>query len=145
MLSYFLGVDWLDHMIGVCLVFYGPVKCESKSLNCVQLFVTPWTHFLSPHGILEARILEWVAFPFSRGLFSKMVTPFNSPFSLFVYEYLIVLAPLDEKTMLSPLNYHGTSVKNQMSIHTQIYFWTPRSIYWSSCLTYSNTRLFWLP
>ena len=34
-----------------------------KSLDGVQLFVTPWT----VHGILQARILEWVAFPFSRG------------------------------------------------------------------------------
>ena len=37
---------------------------EWKSLSCVRLFVTPWT----VHGILQARILEWVAFPFSRGL-----------------------------------------------------------------------------
>ena len=34
---------------------------ESQS---VQLFGTPWTVV---HGILQARILEWVAFPFSRG------------------------------------------------------------------------------
>ena len=34
-----------------------------KSLSCVWLFVTPWT----VHGILQARILEWVAVPFSRG------------------------------------------------------------------------------
>ena len=33
-----------------------------QSLSRVQLFATPWTH-----GILQARILEWVAFPFSRG------------------------------------------------------------------------------
>ena len=33
-----------------------------KSLSHVQLFATPW----SVHGILQARILEWVAFPFSR-------------------------------------------------------------------------------
>ena len=33
------------------------------SLNCVQLFVSPWI----VHGILQARILEWGAFPFSRG------------------------------------------------------------------------------
>ena len=30
------------------------------------LFVTPWTYY-TVHGILQARILEWVAFPFSRG------------------------------------------------------------------------------
>ena len=35
-----------------------------KSLGRVQLFVTPWT---IGHGILLAKILEWVAFPFSKG------------------------------------------------------------------------------
>ena len=34
-----------------------------KSLSCVQLFATPRT----AHGILQARIMEWEAFPFSRG------------------------------------------------------------------------------
>ena len=33
-------------------------------LSLVRLFVTPWTVV---HGILWVRILEWVAFPFSRG------------------------------------------------------------------------------
>ena len=33
------------------------------ALSRVRLFVTPWT----VHGILQARILEWVAIPFSRG------------------------------------------------------------------------------
>ena len=36
-----------------------------KSLSRVGLFVTPWT--ITVQGILQARILEWVAFPFSRG------------------------------------------------------------------------------
>ena len=35
------------------------------SLSRVWLFATPWTNTV--HGILQARILEWVAFPFSRG------------------------------------------------------------------------------
>ena len=34
-----------------------------KSLSHVRLFATTWT----VHRILQARILEWVAFPFSRG------------------------------------------------------------------------------
>ena len=41
-------------------------RCFSR----VQLFVTPWTVALpgaSVHEILQARILEWVAIPFSRG------------------------------------------------------------------------------
>ena len=40
-----------------------------KSLSRVRLFATPWT---SPpgspvHGLLLAKIVEWVAFPFSWG------------------------------------------------------------------------------
>ena len=34
-----------------------------KSLSHAQLFATPWT---TVHGILQARILEWVAFLFTR-------------------------------------------------------------------------------
>ena len=40
-------------------------KWNWKSLNRVRLLVTPWAVV---HGILQARILEWVAFPFSRDL-----------------------------------------------------------------------------
>ena len=36
-----------------------------KSLSHVRFFATPWTNTV--HGILQAKILEWVAFPFSRG------------------------------------------------------------------------------
>ena len=39
-------------------------KC--LSLSCVWLFVTPWPGSFV-HGILQARILEWVAISFSRG------------------------------------------------------------------------------
>ena len=38
---------------------------QCKSLSHVSLFATPWTIYV--HGILRARILEWVAFPFSKG------------------------------------------------------------------------------
>ena len=38
-------------------------KWKWKLLRNAWLFATPWT----VHGILQARILEWVAFPFSRG------------------------------------------------------------------------------
>ena len=39
------------------------MEVKWKSLSCIQLFVTPWII----HGILPATLLEWVAFPFSRG------------------------------------------------------------------------------
>ena len=46
----------------MCRVF-----CQKwKSLSRVLLFATPWTVV---YGILQARILKWVAFPFSRGSF----------------------------------------------------------------------------
>ena len=42
---------------------------KQKLPSRVWLFVTPWlfAHQVSLHGILQARILEWVAIPFSRG------------------------------------------------------------------------------
>ena len=47
-----------------------PVCMYAKLLSLVQLFVTLWTvarlASLSM-GILQARMLEWVAIPFSRG------------------------------------------------------------------------------
>ena len=51
-------------------VFLVHLGWKWKSLRCVRLFMTSWT--VAPqdpfsHGILQARILEWVANPFSRG------------------------------------------------------------------------------
>ena len=45
------------------------VKCKCYSLSCVQVFATVDCSLpgSSVHGILQARILEWVAIPFSRG------------------------------------------------------------------------------
>ena len=38
-------------------------------LSAVQLFETPWTLArFSVHGILQVRILEWVAIPFSKDI-----------------------------------------------------------------------------
>ena len=45
------------------------VGCMCLVLSHVQLFVTPWTaarQALLSMGILQARLLEWVAMPFSR-------------------------------------------------------------------------------
>ena len=46
------------------------VLCCAQMLSCVRLFVTPWTEAHQAPlsmGILQARILEWVAMPSSRG------------------------------------------------------------------------------
>ena len=55
------GQVWRSHWAPVA-----PGWVKWKSLSRVWLFETPWTVVL---GILQARILEWVAFPFSRGSF----------------------------------------------------------------------------
>ena len=47
-----------------------PMLCCAQSLSCVQLFVTQWTvAYQAPLSIkiLQARILEWVVLPSSRG------------------------------------------------------------------------------
>ena len=44
--------------------------CVLSHFSCIQLFATPWSiaHQVSlVHGILQARIPEWVTIPFSRG------------------------------------------------------------------------------
>ena len=50
--------------------------CMLSCFSHVQLFVTLWTvvhQVPSVHGILQARILGWVAMPFSRGSSRPMV------------------------------------------------------------------------
>ena len=42
--------------------------CVFRCFSRVQPFVTPWTVACqAPHGILQARVSEWVAMPSSRG------------------------------------------------------------------------------
>ena len=55
--------------------FSAPFPCSDQCcclvLSRVRLFATPWTcnslSNSSVHGVSQARILEWVAIPFSRG------------------------------------------------------------------------------
>ena len=51
-------------------MFYACALCCVQSLSRVCLFVTPWTVACQAPlsmGILQARILEWIAMPSSRG------------------------------------------------------------------------------
>ena len=60
------GMILLDQIIS-----FASANCQVKVLiSRVRLFVTPWTVAFpgsSVHGISQARILEWVVIPFSRG------------------------------------------------------------------------------
>ena len=43
---------------------------ETETVSHVQFLATPWTVACQPHcEILQARILEWIAMPFSRRIF----------------------------------------------------------------------------
>ena len=60
------------HIAKFPLLFYNQTllshperKWRWKLLSLFWLFVTTWTYIV--RGILQARILEWIAFPFSRG------------------------------------------------------------------------------
>ena len=56
--------DWTDWLN------YSHMLCCAWSLSHVQLFATPWTIACRTSlsmGILQARMLEWVAMPSSRG------------------------------------------------------------------------------
>ena len=67
--SYFFCSLWhfiINHKANLYLYF--PVKVSEvkwKLLSHVWIFVTPMDYTV--HGILQARILKWVVFPFSRG------------------------------------------------------------------------------
>ena len=62
-----------ERYMHLALMIYSGIK-KVKSLSRVRLFATPWTvAYQAPpsmgfslHGILQARILEWVAISFSR-------------------------------------------------------------------------------
>ena len=50
------------------LLYLGVTNVSAQVISCVQLFVNPWSlPGSSAHGIFQARILEWVAIPSSRG------------------------------------------------------------------------------
>ena len=63
----FLAVNYF--LIKVC-TFFLDILCAWCLVSWVQLFATPWTvvcQAVLSMGILQARILEWVALPSSRG------------------------------------------------------------------------------
>ena len=58
--------QWWLSLLQIIHVNYSSGMKWSESFSRVWLFTTSWTVV---HGILQARILEWGAFPFARGIF----------------------------------------------------------------------------
>ena len=74
-LVFFLIIEKMlagSHHFLLCVCYIWTLLCWSMFilcllcglLSCVWLCATPWTVV---HGVLQASILEWIAFPFSRG------------------------------------------------------------------------------
>ena len=61
------------HQDGSVVTIDEPILWVWKSLSHVQLFATPLDYIV--HGILQTRILEWVAVPFSSGSSSPGIKP----------------------------------------------------------------------
>ena len=73
-LSHFIFL--MSYFTSLCLSIYCFLCCAV--LCCFQLLVTPWTIALpgsSVQGIPQARILEWVAMPTSRGSYNPGIKP----------------------------------------------------------------------
>ena len=89
----FLVIRKFKFSISLCV-------CVSQSLSCVRLFVTLWTVCSPPgssvRGILQARMLEWVAISFSRNLPDPGIEPGSpalqagsgKPLNLFMCVYI---------------------------------------------------------
>ena len=74
----------------------------------------------SVHGILQARILEWVAIPFSRGSSHSVV---------WTYHILFIHLPTDGHLGCF---YFLTVINNAINIHIWVFVWT----YGFNCLGY---------
>ena len=58
------GLEYFSESLAIDNLIY-PGACVLSHFSRVRFFVTLWT-IASVHGILQARILEWVAMPFAR-------------------------------------------------------------------------------
>ena len=64
--------DWFKNVSLAYFYLYLPKESESEICSVVSDCLQPHGLYparLPPHGILQARILEWVAIPFSKGSF----------------------------------------------------------------------------
>ena len=106
--------------INVSIIFFYKNHCKaediryschekkSKSVSCSVVFnsATPWTEAYpgsSVYGTLQARILEWIAIPFSREIFQ--IQGLN-------------LALLHCRQILYCLSHQGSPYSHSMCIHT---------------------------
>ena len=54
---------------GAATPSYGRLSCAKSLQSCPTLCDSPDCRSSSAHGISQARVLQWIAIPFSRGIF----------------------------------------------------------------------------
>ena len=103
---------------------YG-IMCLQSCFSHVQLFATPVDcspPVSSVHGILQARILEWVAMLSSRGSFQSRIEPTSLMSSALAVVFLSTSTPWDEKGLSQickiSLNYLKGASQPQAFSHT---------------------------
>ena len=86
---------------------------EWKSFSHIRLFETPMDYTV--HGILQARILEWVAFPFSRGS-SQGSNPGLLHFRQILYQLSHKGSPIILEWVAYPFSSRSSWPKNQTRV-----------------------------
>ena len=114
---WFLRVSEMDYCILLLHLFYLSLK-----VKVAQLCLTLWdTMDYTVHGLLQARILEWVAFPFSRGssqprewtqvscIAGKFFTSWAAREAIWAYlmGFCFVLIPCHQRINVSDLDIGG--------------------------------------
>ena len=91
-----------------CLTLLSPMDCSPSSS--------------SVHGILQARVLAWVAIPFSTGIFpSQGDFSSSEPLGVCIYTYIYVyIHPVDQMTKNTHTHTH-THIHTHTHTHTHTY------------------------
>ena len=105
--------------------------CCFQSISHAWLFVTPWTvaRQASLHGISQARILEWVTIPFSRGSSQPRnwtrVSCISCIGTQLLYHWAAVHGVVKSRTWLSdfPFTFHFPALEKEMATRSSVLAW----------------------
>ena len=93
------------------------ILLHAKLLHCVQLFANPWILACQDSfvcGILQARILDWVAIPFSGDFPNPGIEPAS-----------FMSGVAKSRTRLSnfPFTFHCHALEKEMATHSSVLAW----------------------
>ena len=130
------------------------MTCYDESLSRIQLFATPWTEARQAPlstGILQERLQEWVAMPFSRGFSQpRDGTQVSSFAGRFFTDYPLQYSSGKSHGWRSPVGYSpwdhkeldATGQLHSLTLYQRSYQGNPR-ILWR--VAYLSSRELWSP